>query len=55
MNADDEHVIMLKEHYDAMKLPYTIIVEKETPDKAIDIQLYLGDELIDNLGCPHKG
>lgn len=54
-NADDEHVKMLKDHYDLMKLEYQVIVVKQTEDNAIDIRLFLDGELLDCLGCPHKG
>lgn len=54
-NENDEHVKMLREHYEAMGLAYQIIVVKQTEDNAIDIRLFLNEELLDCLGCPHKG
>lgn len=54
-NYKDEHVQMLIQHYRFKKLNFRVDVVEKTDDGNIDIKLYLGEELLDNMGVPHKG
>ena len=54
-NRGDEHVQLLIEHYRLKRLKFTVNIVEKTDDGMIDVKLYLGEELLDNIGVPHKG
>jgi hypothetical protein len=55
VNENDENVTLLKDHYFLMQVPTQINVVEKTEDGGIDVKLYLDEELLDNIGFPHKG
>ena len=55
INKKDEHVQMLIEHYRLKRLKWQVNEVDKTEDGMIDVKLYLGEELLDNIGVPHKG
>ena len=50
-NLEDEHVKLFLELYEKMKLTTKIYVE---PRADIDVCLFHDDELLDQIGIPHK-
>lgn len=48
----DEHVEELVNHYALMNLKYTVIIDPKYTE-AIDIDLVLGEEVLDGLLCPY--
>lgn len=51
-NLEDEHVVLFLDLYKKMELPTKITVEDR---QDIDVCLFHDNELLDQIGIPHKG